>query len=201
MTQTQLHARTFVALVHHPVYDKNHKVVATSVTNLDIHDIARACRTYGLGGYYLVHPVGAQRELTQRIVGHWKTSEGIAQNEDRSAALSLVHVSPSIEEVIREIQDSHRSPPMVVATSARARLPVLPAHDILSAANATDRPLLLLFGTGWGLVDEWLDKADSLMSPILGPTDYNHLAVRTAVGIILDRLFGEPRHNCGEHRL
>lgn len=201
MSSLGLHERTFVALVHHPVYDKNHKVVATSVTNLDIHDIARACRTYGLGGYYLVHPVGAQRELTRRIVAHWKTSEGMAQNEDRSAALSLVHVAASIEEVIREIQDSQHAPPLVVATSARSRPPVFQPHEILNAVGATDRPLLLLFGTGWGLVDEWLDKADSLMSPIVGPTDYNHLAVRTAVGIILDRLFGEPRHNCGEQRL
>lgn len=201
MKAGRLHERSYVALVHHPVYDKNHKVVATSVTNLDIHDIARACRTYGLGAYYLVHPVGAQRELTRRIIAHWQTTEGMAQNELRSAALSLLRVSPSIEEVIREIQDSHQVPPLVVATSARSRPPVLSEQQIFHAANQTDRPLLLLFGTGWGLVDEWLDKADSLMSPIMGPSDYNHLAVRTAVGIILDRLFGEPRHNGGEHRL
>lgn len=201
MSSSSQNQWTYVALVHHPVYDKNHKVVATSVTNLDIHDIARACRTYGLGGYFLVHPVGAQRELTRRIVTHWKTSEGEAQNQDRSAALRLVQVSASIEEVIREIKDSHRISPMVVATSARLRSPVLQPREILSAAESSKRPVLLLFGTGWGLTDEWLEKADSLMSPIMGPSDYNHLAVRTAVGIILDRLFGEPRHNCGEHRL
>jgi len=201
MSVGNVHQRTYVALVHHPVYDKNHKVVATSVTNLDIHDIARACRTYGLSGYYLVHPVGAQRELTRRIVAHWKTSEGMAQNEDRSAALRLVQVSASIEEVIREIQDSHRLPPIVVATSARPRPPMLQPHEVLTGVDASERPLLLLFGTGWGLVDEWIEKADSLLRPIWGPTDYNHLAVRTAVGIILDRLFGEPRYNCGEHRL
>lgn len=201
MSLGNLHQRTYVALVHHPVYDKNHNVVATSVTNLDIHDIARACRTYGLSGYYLVHPVGAQRELTRRIVAHWKTSEGMAQNADRSAALRLVQVSASIEEVIREIQDSHRLPPIVVATSARPRPPMLKPHEVLKGADASGRPLLLLFGTGWGLVDEWIEKADSLLGPIWGPTDYNHLAVRTAVGIILDRLFGEPRHNFGERRL
>ena len=36
--------QTWVALVHHPVYDKNHKVVATALTNLDLHDIARSSR-------------------------------------------------------------------------------------------------------------------------------------------------------------
>ncbi len=183
----------YLALVHYPVYDKNHKVVATSVTNLDIHDIARACRTYGLQGYYLVHPVSAQRELTQRIVGHWQTAEGMTQNESRSEALGLVRVSATVEEVISEIQDKHQTPPVVVATSARPRTNNITVKDLNARDELKSRPLLLLFGTGWGLTDEWLDKADGLLAPILGHSGYNHLAVRTAVGIILDRLFSRAQ--------
>lgn len=185
----ELRINAYLALVHYPVYDKNHKVVATSVTNLDIHDIARACRTYGIAAYHLVHPVSAQRDLIRRIAGHWQTADGMAQNECRSEALSLVQVSASIEEVIREIQNRHQAPPFVVATSARARSCVVSPKQLLSRPELASRPLLLLFGTGWGLQDEWLDRADGILEPIMSGATYNHLAVRTAVGIILDRLF------------
>ena len=41
---------TWVALAHHPVLDKDGRIVTTAVTNLDVHDIARAARTFGLAG-------------------------------------------------------------------------------------------------------------------------------------------------------
>ena len=69
-------SRLSVALVHHPVYDKHKKVVATALTNLDLHDIARSSRTYGLETYFIVHPVAAQRELAERIARHWTGEEG-----------------------------------------------------------------------------------------------------------------------------
>ena len=49
--------RLSIALIHHPVLDKNRDIVATAVTNLDIHDIARSARTYGVGRYYVVTPI------------------------------------------------------------------------------------------------------------------------------------------------
>ena len=68
MTGTeQTGSNVSIALVHYPVYDKNRQVVATAVTNLDLHDIARAARTYGLFRYYVVTPVSEQRELAERI--------------------------------------------------------------------------------------------------------------------------------------
>ncbi|RLB43293.1 MAG: hypothetical protein DRH23_16495, partial [Deltaproteobacteria bacterium] len=33
-------------------------------------------------------------------------------------------------------------------------------------------------------------RADVFLEPIVGPTDFNHLSVRAAVAITLDRLFG-----------
>ena len=51
-----------------------------------------------------------------------------------------------------------------------------------------DEPICLLFGTGYGLVDEIMAEADYTLEPIVGPTDYNHLSVRSAASIILDRL-------------
>ena len=52
------------------------------------------------------------------------------------------------------------------------------------------RPHLLVFGTAWGLAETFISEADYILAPITGPTDYNHLSVRTAAGIILDRLLG-----------
>jgi hypothetical protein len=181
------------------VYDKHHHVVATSITNLDIHDIARSCKTYGLAGYFIVHPVAAQRELARRIVAHWQDPRGREQNDDRSAALALVQIVSSIEESIQQITQCHGASPLLVATTARSDEQAIPARKLLEDGELEERPLLLLFGTGWGLVQDWMERADRRLLPIRGTTDYNHLSVRTAAGIFLDRLFAEPESNFGEH--
>jgi hypothetical protein len=199
MNRAGLASRSYVALVHHPVYDKHQDVVATSVTNLDIHDIARACKTYGLGGYFLVHPVDAQRELCNRIVAHWQDPKGREQNDSRSAALELVRVVSSIEEAIENIAQRHGMPPLLVATSAKSYPGALTAAALRQDEALEGRPLLLLFGTGWGLVSSWIERSDRLLLPIRSTGTYNHLSVRTAAGIFLDRLFAVLEPNFGEH--
>jgi hypothetical protein len=47
---------------------------------------------------------------------------------------------------------------------------------------------LLLFGTGWGLLEEDIEAADYRLLPIHGAGEFNHLSVRSAVSIILDRI-------------
>jgi hypothetical protein len=49
--------KKYLGLVHHPIKNKRGDVVTTSVTNLDIHDIARSARTFGFDGYYIITPV------------------------------------------------------------------------------------------------------------------------------------------------
>ncbi|MBI4508616.1 MAG: RNA methyltransferase [Deltaproteobacteria bacterium] len=190
---TPLSARTYVALVHHPVMDKNSRVVATAVTNLDIHDIARATRTFGLAGYFLVTPIAAQRDLISRIVGHWTHGEGLRWNDKRSSALGTVRVADSLAEARKSISEHEGRPPLVVATGARGRPGVVGFRDLVTKAE-NDRdagPMLLVFGTGWGLADEVFSEADDVLVPIRGPgNEYNHLSVRSAVAIVLDRLFG-----------
>lgn len=34
-------ANLYLGLVHYPIYNKNMQVIATAVTNFDIHDISR----------------------------------------------------------------------------------------------------------------------------------------------------------------
>ena len=54
----------------------------------------------------------------------------------------------------------------------------------------SNQPYLLIFGTGWGLTETVFSRADVVLEPVRGPGSYNHLSVRSAVAIILDRLFG-----------
>ena len=60
-------------------------------------------------------------------------------------------------------------------------------RDIIKVDNG---PFLFLFGTGWGLTKEVLDSADYIVKPVGSYHQYNHLSVRSAVAIVLDRLFG-----------
>jgi hypothetical protein len=52
------------------------------------------------------------------------------------------------------------------------------------------RPCVLVFGTAWGLSEALMETADYILVPVSGPEDYNHLSVRSAAAIILDRLMG-----------
>ena len=70
-------------------------------------------------------------------------------------------------------------------------------HDDLSYPQlngliADGRPIVLMFGTAWGLAPELLEQATYRLAPIQGTGDYNHLAVRSAVAIILDRILAKP---------
>jgi tRNA (guanine37-N1)-methyltransferase len=49
---------------------------------------------------------------------------------------------------------------------------------------------VFIFGTGSGLHEEALSRSSVVMRPISGGGDYNHLSVRSAVSIVLDRFFG-----------
>ncbi len=50
------------------------------------------------------------------------------------------------------------------------------------------QPHLLIFGTAWGLSKNLIKSANYRLEPITGITEYNHLSVRSAAAIILDRL-------------
>ena len=89
-----------VALVHHPVLDRTGQVVTTAFTSLDLHDIARICRTYDVGPYYLVTPVTAQREMIERILAHWVTGEGYKERHPRVPAMAGVRTAPSLEAAV-----------------------------------------------------------------------------------------------------
>jgi hypothetical protein len=188
----------YVALVHHPVRDKTGEIVTTAITNFDVHDIARSARTYDLAGYFVITPIEAQHVLLGRILAHWgKDGAGTKRVPPRAEALSIVEPARSIEEVVATLRDRHGQPPRVVATAARSTGITLRSFaDEAHAIASTDAPTLLLFGTGHGLTEAVLEGADALLLPVR-PGGYNHLSVRAAVAIILDRLFGDHRFHSG----
>jgi tRNA (guanine37-N1)-methyltransferase len=188
--QGTIAARSYIALLHHPVHDRTGAIVTTAITNLDIHDIARSSRTYGLAGYFVVTPLTSQQQLADRIAEHWRTGHGAVYNPRRREALVLLRVTSDLEQTIERITDLEGKRPLVVVTSAASRPGQLPPAEVLAAAVRADAPLLLVLGTGWGLAPAALEAADLAMTPVWGPTPYNHLSVRSAASILLDRCFG-----------
>jgi hypothetical protein len=185
-----LASRVAIALVHHPVYDRNRQVVASAVTNLDIHDIARAARTFGLSRYFIVTPVSDQQQLVARVRDHWLTGWGANYNPKRRQALDLIQIVPELSAAVATMAESFGTEPLVVVTGARNEAGRVTCPELVAYLETTDRPCLLVFGTGWGLTDELFQSADLALTPISGGSDYNHLSVRSAVSIYLDRLFG-----------
>ena len=180
-----------VALLHYPVYNKHRELVTTAFTNLDIHDIARTCRTFGLSRYYLVTPSAEQHQLIHRIVTHWDSGWGADYNPDRREALSIVQSVQNLQDAIVDLQQTtDQLPVSIIATGAAQRPDAVSFVKMRQILQDKSRQHLLLLGTGWGLADELFEQADSILEPIQGLGTYNHLPVRSALAIMLDRLLG-----------
>ena len=180
-----------LVLLHYPVYNKHRELVTTAVTNLDIHDIARAARTYGLSRYYLVTPSTGQQEMISRIVGHWKHGWGAEYNPDRGEALEIIRIESTLNDAFNDFQTGFSSPVIKVATGARPRKGDTSFEKLKNSLQKPENPHLIIMGTGWGLADEVFEQAELTLEPIRAAGDYNHLSVRSATAIILDRLLGE----------
>jgi len=180
----------YLGLVHYPIYDKRRAIVASAVTNFDIHDIARCARTYGVGGFFVITPLESQVQLVERIVHHWVKGAGSKYNPTRGESFSLIRVSRTIDEADREISHLWNGKVEKVATGASPHPNSIGFGALRQLVEERRKPFLILFGTGWGLTEEVKAGADYVLSPIEGK-GYNHLSVRSAVAIILDRLLGE----------
>jgi hypothetical protein len=182
----------YLGLVHYPIKNKLGELVTTSVTNLDIHDISRSCRTFGVKKYFLITPLNLQRDLVDSILGHWEQDVANAYNPDRQDALSIATAVDSFETALEQITKLEGQKPLVIATGANFDTCDGDVSQLTKKVEVGNMPCFLLFGTGWGLHPQLLDKVDYKLSPILSKnTDgYNHLSVRSAVAIYLDRMFG-----------
>ena len=184
--------RINLALLHHPVLNKQQELYTTSVTNIDVHDIARSSCTYGLNTYYIVTPILAQQELTNHIKDFWIEGSGQKRNQDRATAMKLISVNKNIQECIEQEYKLTNEKPIIIGTSAK-----LVGNNLINYSQGKEiikqsKSCIILFGTGYGLAPEIINMCDYVLGPITSNNNlnYNHLSVRSAAAIILDRLFG-----------
>ena len=181
----------YVMEVHYPVLDKRGEKSSTAITGMDLHDIARACRTYGIKKYLLVTPIAQQREMAKRIAGHWTSGWGADYNPDRREAFSTLKIFASVQKALAWAEEKEKKPVFKIATTAKRHEGAQHWLTLKREILRRDHSPLFIFGTGWGLHDEVMDMADAVMTPICGGKDgWNHLSVRSAVSITLDRFFG-----------
>ena len=184
-------------LVHYPVSLGPKKTGASSLTNLDIHDIARISRSYAMGSFYPVTPLGDQLRVLEEILRHWTRGPGGVGNADRAQALGLVQPATSLEEAVAHMTAQHGTRPRLVASSAvwpakgkasqPERMPMTP-RDVRRWCD--QGPVMLCLGTAQGLAPEVLEQCEGTLRPVrfLG---YNHLSVRSAAAILADRILGD----------
>ncbi len=181
----------YIGLLHYPVYNKNGDIIASAITNLDIHDLARCAETYGAKRFYIINPFEDQQRLIKRICRHWTEGFGAGYNKHRRDAVSLVSIAASLESAISEIESNEGETPILIATDAARNTIKNITYNLAKKIVASDRMVMILFGTAWGISKELIEKSDYILEPIFGVSDYNHLSVRSASAIILDRLFSQ----------
>jgi hypothetical protein len=183
-----------IALVHHPILDSKGQIVTTAITNLDVHDLARSARSYGATDYFIVHPIQAQRDLVARICEHWREGSSGKRIPDRKVALELVRPVASLDDAFTAMGGaSGRAAVEVWVTAARNVGAAIGWREARARLEGEGKAVLVVFGTGWGLAPEVILAADGILEPIHAAIDtrYNHLSVRSACAIALDRLRGE----------
>ena len=183
-------ARIDLALIHYPVINKNQEIIGSAVTNLDLHDIARAAKTYGVDSLYVVTPYRDQQELFKELLDHWLIGHGAKYNSNRGEALSLVHICDDLDQLFAKVTEKWQRRPTVLATCARKKHSSIWSYRVVRQKVADGECFLILFGTAWGLAQEVIEAGDGILPPISGCGNYNHLSVRSAAAIVLDRLLG-----------
>jgi len=177
----------YIGLLHYPVLNRAGQTVASALTGLDLTDIARSARTYGVRRYDVITPVRSQREIAERLLRFW-----LQEKPDltyRREALQRVAIVATLEDSLRDVLAEEGLKPLLVGTSARGLQGTKISYQALRARLEADRePVYIVFGTGWGLAEAVREQFDYLLPPLWGPDDYNHLSVRAAAAIVLDRL-------------
>jgi tRNA (guanine37-N1)-methyltransferase len=173
----------------------------TSVTSIDIHDISRSCKTYGIKNYFVVTPLADQQKIVSKLLDFWHTGVGVSYNPSRHQAVKQTKLACSLQEVIQNIEQVEGVRPIIVATSARlVEYAQVIGWQEQGIVWSHKRPVLFLFGTGQGLAESALKAADYVLLPVEGLTAFNHLSVRSAVAIILDRWLGLSQSKAGQKR-
>ena len=182
----------YIGLLHFPMRNRRGEIVATAMTSMDVHDIARTARTYGVVRYFVITPLASQQQIAWRIRGFWTEREQAMEGSRRGEALELVMVATSLEETVSWIEEAEGDCPILIATSARPQQAQCISYaQLKDVVHNEKRPAYIVFGTGWGMADELIEACDCVLPPIEERADFNHLSVRAAAAIVLDRVVGD----------
>lgn len=182
--------RVFIALVHYPISNIKGEIITTSLTNLDIQDIARSAKTYGIKNYYITHPILEQRNLAKKVIGYWENEKERKNKNTKHEAINNIIIKKSLNEAILDIKKKYGKKPITIATDAKIMNNMVSYSHLKAKIQGKKDPYLIIFGTGWGLSNNIIQSCDYILKPVGGYNEYNHLSVRSAVAIILDKLFG-----------
>mgnify|MGYP002517447976 CR=1 FL=1 len=128
----------YVGLVHYPIYDKNFNVIATAITNYDLHDISRSSKTYGVKKYFIIHHVQGQLDMVHKIIDFWESPAGRKYNSYRTQAFDIVDIRPSIEAAVEAVAKAEGKRPYVVTTGC---MPIrFPTRTCAARGKKTIRP-------------------------------------------------------------
>ncbi|MGB9694549.1 MAG: RNA methyltransferase [Caldisericaceae bacterium] len=177
----------YIILLHYPVYNKNKEIVATSIVTHDIHDISRASKTFGVKTFYVVQPLENERKMVERILQFWST-KGKDYNPNRLEAVSVLSLKESLKDVIDEISASEKTKPVLIGTSAQDQGKNQITFKETAELLSHQKPVAIVFGTGWGIAPEAKAQLEFFLPPINGLGEFNHLSVRSAASIVLDRI-------------
>jgi hypothetical protein len=180
----------YMALLHYPVYNRTGRVIATAVTNVDVHDMSRVGATYDVKGVFLVTPVEQQRVLIGEMIDHWTSGLGASYNPRRKEAIERSRVVRDLEEAIKHVIEKSGTTPLLIGTGANVQERMVSFSGMRTILESRTGSAMVIFGTGWGLERSFMESFDYVLAPVLGPGEYNHLSVRSAAAIILDRLCG-----------
>ena len=173
--------------------DREGNLIITSFTTMDLQVIVRPCRAYEVRAFYIVQPVDGQREVIQRQISYWLSEEGKKANPTRYETVKLAKLFYTLDEVIEDVERERGKRPKLVGTDARKYPNTISYNDLREEIFKREEEFLLVFGTAYGIPPDLMRTFDYILEPIMGAGNWNHLSVRNAVAIILDRLFSSNR--------
>ena len=104
-----------------------------------------------------------QEEIIKKITGYWQHGFGRVYNPDRSEALDRVQYLPDIASAVAEIKKLTGKVPVTITTDARIYPNTITYKAARQMLHEGDRPVLVLFGTGFGMEKETMAAFDYIL--------------------------------------